>query len=90
MTTLTVSTKGQIVIPKEIRDELGFVPGAKVDVERNGDALTLRLVKGRKSVPVDVLFGRFKHLYSGPPITEEQIDAAAAAGAAARWERSKT
>lgn len=37
-----MGTKGQVVIPKEIRDELGLQPGAAVDFERDGD--TVRIV----------------------------------------------
>jgi AbrB family looped-hinge helix DNA binding protein len=89
MTTLTVSTKGQIVIPKEIRDELGFVPGAKVLVERNGDAVTLRVAKARQKLPASALIGFLKPYYKGPPITEEQIDQASLEAVAERWKRSK-
>ena len=34
--TQRVGSKGQVVIPKDIRDELGLQPGAKVDFERDG------------------------------------------------------
>lgn len=37
-----VSTKGQIVIPAALRDELGLVPGTQVSVERDGDTIVLR------------------------------------------------
>jgi AbrB family looped-hinge helix DNA binding protein len=32
MTTVTVSPKFQVVIPKEIREALGIVPGRKVQI----------------------------------------------------------
>jgi len=34
--TQRVGAKGQVVIPKEIRDELGLQPGIEVDFERDG------------------------------------------------------
>jgi antitoxin PrlF len=41
MPTATLSSKGQLVIPKEIRDKLGLKPGNEVDfiVLDNGDVI---------------------------------------------------
>lgn len=33
----TVTTKGQVTIPKAVRDHLGIKPGSKVDFLRAGD-----------------------------------------------------
>ena len=42
--TRTVGPKGQIVIPKDIRDETGLVEGSEVSVEaRNGDVVIRRV-----------------------------------------------
>lgn len=35
--TATVTTKGQVTIPKPVRDLLGLMPGSKVDFRRNAD-----------------------------------------------------
>jgi AbrB family looped-hinge helix DNA binding protein len=40
--TQRVGANGQVVIPKELRDDLGLRPGAEVDFERDGD--TARIV----------------------------------------------
>lgn len=40
-----VSDKGQVVIPKEIRDKLGFVEGAKLIVVATEDAVVLQRVE---------------------------------------------
>lgn len=37
--TQRVGTKGQVVIPKPMRDELGLQPGAAVEFQRDGDAV---------------------------------------------------
>ncbi len=39
--TQRVGAKGQVVIPKELRDGLGLQPGAEVDFERDGDAVRI-------------------------------------------------
>ena len=39
--TQRVGAKGQVVIPKEIRDELGLQPGAEVDFELDGGAVRI-------------------------------------------------
>ncbi|HET6550139.1 MAG TPA: AbrB/MazE/SpoVT family DNA-binding domain-containing protein [Solirubrobacter sp.] len=39
--TQRVGTKGQVVIPKELRDDLGLRPGAEVDFERDGDSVRI-------------------------------------------------
>ncbi|HKF46181.1 MAG TPA: AbrB/MazE/SpoVT family DNA-binding domain-containing protein [Terracidiphilus sp.] len=37
-----VSSKGQLVIPSALRDELGIEPGTRVAIRREGDDLILR------------------------------------------------
>lgn len=39
--THRVGAKGQIVIPKEVRERAGLVPGAAVDFELEGDRVVL-------------------------------------------------
>lgn len=50
----TVTDKGQVTVPKEIRDKLGIIPGSKLDIEMMDDnSLFVRvLAKGS-----DNLFG---------------------------------
>ena len=37
-----LSTKGQVVIPASLREELGLEPGTQLAIEREGDAIILR------------------------------------------------
>ena len=44
MTTTTVTTKGQVVIPSKIRRKLNIKKGTKLYIEERGDELVLRPV----------------------------------------------
>ena len=52
----TISSKGQITVPAEIRQALGLKPGTTVSFERRGDAALLRRARTARH-PVDSLFG---------------------------------
>jgi AbrB family looped-hinge helix DNA binding protein len=41
-TVSQMSTKGQVVIPARLREELGLAPGTQLTVEREGNAIILR------------------------------------------------
>ncbi len=41
---MRVTEKGQITIPKELRDALGIGGGTVVDVERRGDTIVVRCI----------------------------------------------
>lgn len=55
----TISAKGQITVPVEVRNRLGLVPGTPVEFElREGEVV---LHKGEKARhPVDEVFGILK------------------------------
>jgi AbrB family looped-hinge helix DNA binding protein len=47
MPTVTVSSKGQIVIPLDLRKELGLKEGEQLEVSANADAIVLTRVRTR-------------------------------------------
>lgn len=71
MSTATLTSKGQITIPKDVRDELGLSPGARVSFERSpsGD-----IVMRRQPRPLMELSGALR--YDGPPVSIEEMDEA--------------
>ncbi|MCD6232446.1 AbrB/MazE/SpoVT family DNA-binding domain-containing protein [Candidatus Aerophobetes bacterium] len=57
MAIVTVSTKGQIVIPKEVREKFGLRPGTKIDVKLKGNEITLKPI--RKNIS-NRLYGKYR------------------------------
>lgn len=55
--THRVGAKGQVVIPKDLRDELGIEPGDEVTFWRQGDHVVVRTARHRRD-----LRGRFAGL----------------------------
>ncbi len=64
MSTVTVSDKGQVVIPAAIRRRLGISPGSKLDFELEGDSIRVRLLK---SIPPSQTDGGYGLLRCGLP-----------------------
>ena len=76
MSTGTMTSKGQITVPKDVRDELGLVPGTKVQFTRNADGdFVLSTVRR----PAAALKGRLS--YEGPAVSLDDMDAAVVSGA---------
>ena len=71
----TLSTKGQFVIPKAMREELGWKPGARLSVERNARGqMVVDLEKPFPPSTLDEIAGILD--YRGPPLTLEDMDRA--------------
>lgn len=82
----TISAKGQITVPAELREELGLVPGTPVVFERRPEGALLR--KGSLGEhPVDRVFGRLRLGRSVDAILEELRGGSAAAAKAGRRKR---
>ena len=45
MATVSVTSKGQVTIPKRVRQALGITPGSKVEFDVEGGGARLKLVK---------------------------------------------
>lgn len=57
----TISEKGQVTIPKPIRQRLGLGPGQVIEFETREGLLVGRKVAGRLN-PVDAVRGVLRHL----------------------------
>jgi AbrB family looped-hinge helix DNA binding protein len=53
-----VSTKGQVVLPKAIRDKRGFGPGVELIVEERPEGVLLRPSPKAEATRVEDVFGR--------------------------------
>jgi AbrB family looped-hinge helix DNA binding protein len=85
-----LSAKGQVVIPKDVRDRLGLIEGTVFDVVETGDGLLLRKPHQRKKLSVDEALEQIRRTvhYKGPPLTIEQLSWSAEADRAYRRTRS--
>jgi len=86
MASSTLTSKGQITIPREVRDRLGLREGDRVvfQFDEHGNLL-LRQEAHR---PLGRLPGLLKHLAKDRPVTLEEMKRAVKQGAAARFKRS--
>lgn len=76
MRELTVSSKGQIVLPADLRRRLGMGAGARLAIVETPDGLTLRLVRGVERSDVAALAGMAKAPSRGRPRRLEDFDPA--------------
>jgi AbrB family looped-hinge helix DNA binding protein len=73
--TTRLSTKGQLIIPKEIRDRHGWEPGVPLEIEDRGDHLEVRLAE--QDFPETTLEDLIGCLpYEGPAHSVEEMNAA--------------
>lgn len=75
-----LSAKGQVVIPKDVRDHLGLKPGQTLDVIETAGGVLLRPAKAINTKDIDqVLDGIRERLrpYIKRSMTIEEIDSAA-------------
>lgn len=75
-----VSTKGQVVLPSQLRERLGLRPGDELDVKLEGDAIILkpRRARRRKAKIIKDPISGFPVLSAGknaPKLTSEQVQA---------------
>ena len=63
-----VTAKYQITIPPEVRNELGIVPGSRVEISRKGDDFILVVN------PIDELKKRWRGAFRESQTTDEYLD----------------
>jgi len=83
MSTATLTSKGQMTLPKEVRDDLKLKPGDKVEFIREGDRYVLK--------PRTKRIGDFAGLLHRPgmkPVSIEEMNEGIAQAAAEAYKRS--
>jgi antitoxin PrlF len=60
MIVAKVTSKGQVTIPKKVREKLGVFPGEDVGFEEKGDLILIRKVMTKS--PFDKWVGKLQHL----------------------------
>lgn len=79
----TVSQKGQVTIPIEVRDRLGIHPGDKVEFEETDDGYVLqkqiadeRFTKWQGAISSDQSMSERMQDLRGRPLTDENVEEA--------------
>lgn len=87
METTRLSSKGQVIIPKSVRDAKGWNEGIEFVVEERPDGVLLKPKVAKPFLPTSIedVFGILK--YEGPPVTIEDMETAIDAERAERWKR---
>lgn len=77
----TLSAKGQVVIPKDVRDQLGLAPGQVLDVVPMGGGVLLKPRHRKSGRSFDEIMAGIRArypLHQGPPVSIEEMDEAVA------------
>jgi AbrB family looped-hinge helix DNA binding protein len=82
-----MESKGQIILPKAVRDAHHWAPGTDFSVEDTGDGVLLRPVNKGRATRLEDVAGRLKG--EGPALTLQQMDTAIDAEIAARHDRGR-
>ena len=85
--TTTVSTKGQVILPKAIRDQRQWTPGTELVVEDTPEGVLLKATPAFPRTRSKDVFGSLP--YKGPPKTIEDMDAAITAEVKRRHARNR-
>jgi AbrB family looped-hinge helix DNA binding protein len=79
METTRLSSKGQVILPKSVRQQRNWTAGTEFAVESCGDGVLLRPLKPFARTRLDEVIGCTG--YCGPAVSVEQMDEAIAIGA---------
>lgn len=83
MSTATLTSKGQMTLPKDVRDDLGLKPGDKIDVVKEGKRYVLK-PRTVRAIDLAGILGK-PPAEKGLPV--EEMDEAVAQVVAERFER---
>jgi AbrB family looped-hinge helix DNA binding protein len=83
--TTTVSTKGQVILPKQIRERRAWDPGTRLLVEETAEGVLLKLAPAFAETRPEDVFGSLPH--TGRPKSIEEMDAGVLAEASRRHAR---
>jgi AbrB family looped-hinge helix DNA binding protein len=87
MESTRLSSKGQVILPKSVRDAHHWRPGTEFIVESTADGVLLRPAKPFAPTRLEDVAGCLR--YAGKPKTLRQIDAAITAEVKARRGRGR-
>jgi AbrB family looped-hinge helix DNA binding protein len=71
METTRLSTKGQVILPKSVRDSRAWLPGTKFAVEETPEGVLLRPLRRLPETRLEDVVGCLK--YTGRPKTISQM-----------------
>ena len=69
---MRITSKGQVTIPQDIRERLGFLPLSEVQFDVVGDSVRIRKARGKKTRG-QMLLGRLRGSAPKPGLTTDQI-----------------
>jgi len=84
MAKTRLSSKGQVIIPKAVRERHGWAPGTELEVEDQGEVVVLRPARLFPPTTYEEVRGCLK--YDGPPATIEEMHEAIEIEARRMWE----
>jgi AbrB family looped-hinge helix DNA binding protein len=89
MESTKLSTRGQVVIPLAIREEMHLEPGTEFMVERQADGILLKPRRKRRKISFEEANAIIESLpkYEGPTISIEEMDEAISRRIREEWSR---
>jgi AbrB family looped-hinge helix DNA binding protein len=83
-----MSSKGQVVIPKSLRDSKGIGAGSEIEFVDHPEGVLMRLPQRKKKYTLEDLLNVLPP-YKGPPVTDEMMQDGIDAAMQERWDRKE-
>jgi len=73
-----LSARGQVVIPKDVRDRMQWAQGEPLDVIETSEGVLLKRPRAGKTLTLDAALARIRARvhYDGPPVSIDDMDKA--------------